>query len=116
MITGGNEERRKYLDTLISQVDPEYLRQLITYSKVIQQRNSFLKNESQQRSFDTELLEALDVQLLIPGNYIFQTRQKFTKDLIPLIRKFYCEISGNDEVISIDYNSQLVEFDFQNCL
>lgn len=116
MITGGSEERRKFLDTLISQVDAEYLRQLITYSKVIQQRNSFLKNESLQRSFDTQLLEALDAQLLSPGEYIFRTRKKFTKDLIPLIQKFYHEISGNGEIISIDYSSQLRECDFQKLL
>ena len=116
MITGGSEERRKYLDTLISQVDPEYLRQLITYNKVIQQRNSFLKNDPSNSSFDIQLLEALDAQLLAPGIYIFQTRQKFTKELIPLIRKFYCEISGNDEVVSIEYNSQLTENEFQKLL
>ncbi len=116
MITGGSEERRKFLDTLISQVDAEYLRQLITYNKVIQQRNSFLKNESSQRSFDTPLLEALDAQLLSPGEYIFRTRKKFTEDLIPLIQKFYHEISGNDEIISVDYSSQLGECDFQKLL
>ena len=116
MITGGSEERRKYLDTLISQVDPEYLSQLIIYNKVIQQRNIFLKNESSQSSFDTQLLEALDAQLLAPGIYIFKIRQKFTKELIPLIQKFYREISGNNEVISIEYTSQLKEFDFQKLL
>ena len=116
MITGGSEERRKYLDTLISQIDPEYLRQLIIYNKVIQQRNSFLKNESLQSSFDTQLLEALDAQLLAPAIYIFQTRQKFTQRLVPLIRKFYNEISGNDEIISVDYCSQLREYDFQKLL
>ncbi|MDQ6762007.1 MAG: AAA family ATPase, partial [Bacteroidota bacterium] len=85
MITGGSEERRKFLDTLISQVDPQYLQQLIIYSKVIQQRNSFLKNESSQKSFDRQLLDALDAQLINPGNYIYQTRSKFSEQLIPFI-------------------------------
>ncbi|MEP7251554.1 MAG: DNA replication and repair protein RecF [Ginsengibacter sp.] len=116
MITGGSEERRKYLDTLISQVDQEYLRELITYNKVIQQRNSFLKNESSQSSFNTPLLEAIDAQLIGPGNYIFKTRQKFTKQLIPLIQKFYCQISANDEKVSLVYSSQLVNIDFQKLL
>ncbi|MDQ6844965.1 MAG: DNA replication and repair protein RecF [Bacteroidota bacterium] len=116
MITGGSEERRKFLDTLISQVDAEYLRQLITYNKVIQQRNSFLKSESSQKYFDTQLLEALDAQLLLPGKYIFETRKKFTQNIIPLIQKFYKEISGNNEVISIEYNSQLKEMDLKKLL
>lgn len=116
MITGGSEERRKYLDTLISQVDAEYLRELITYNKVIQQRNSFLKNESSQAGFNTPLLEALDAQLIGPGNYIFKTRQKFTGNLIPLIQKFYRQISGNDEKISLVYSSQLVNINLQKLL
>ncbi|MEO6219479.1 MAG: DNA replication and repair protein RecF [Ginsengibacter sp.] len=116
MITGGSEERRKFLDTLISQVDSEYLQQLITYNKVILQRNSFLKNEIAQSTFDTQLLEALDAQLMAPADYIFKTRQKFTKELIPLIRKFYREISGNSEVVSIEYCSQLKDADLQSLL
>ena len=67
MITGTSEERRKFLDTLISQVDAEYLQQLIIYNKVLLQRNSFLKNESFQSNFDPQLLDALDAQLIKPG-------------------------------------------------
>ncbi len=116
MITGGSEERRKFLDTLISQVDPQYLQQLIIYNKVIQQRNSFLKNESSQKSFDRQLLDALDAQLINPGNYIYQTRSKFSEQLIPFIEKFYKRISGNEEDISIEFNSQLKEQNFNSIL
>ncbi len=116
MITGGSEERRKFLDTLISQIDPQYLQQLITYNKVIQQRNSFLKNESSPKSFDTQLLDALDAQLINPGNYIYQTRLKFTRQLIPFIKKFYKKISGNEEDISVEFNSQLTEQNFGSIL
>ena len=116
MITGGSEERRKFLDTLISQVDPQYLQQLITYNKVIQQRNSFLKNEFSQKPFDTQLLDALDAQLIAPGNYIYQLRRTFSAQLVPLIKKFYKQISGNEEAISIEYSSQLTEDDFRSIL
>ncbi len=116
MITGGSEERRKFLDTLISQIDPQYLQQLITYNKVIQQRNSFLKNDSSQRSFDTQLLDALDAQLISPGNYIYQTRLKFSTQLIPFIQKFYKKISGNEEDISVEFNSQLTGQNFSAIL
>ena len=84
MITGGSEERRKFLDTLISQVDAEYLQQLINYNKVLQQRNSFLKNESFQTNFDPQFLDALDAQLVKPGEYIHQVRKQFCIKLIPL--------------------------------
>ncbi|MEO6187409.1 MAG: DNA replication and repair protein RecF [Ginsengibacter sp.] len=116
MITGGSDERRKFLDTLISQVDPEYLQQLITYNKVILQRNSFLKSESSSASMDMQVLEALDAQLLAPSKYIYETRQHFTKKLIPLISKFYKNISANEEVITVQYCSQLHDENLQSLL
>jgi DNA replication and repair protein RecF len=116
MITGGSEERRKFLDTLISQVDAEYLRQLIIYNKVLQQRNSYLRNEVFQSNFDLQLLDTLDAQLIKPGNYISQTRRQFCEKLIPLVQQFYKEISGNDEVISLEYNSHLNENNFSKLL
>jgi DNA replication and repair protein RecF len=107
MITGGSEERRKFLDTLISQVDAEYLQQLIVYNKILQQRNGFLKNESFQANFDSYFLDALDAQLVAPGNYIYRLRQLYAEKLISLVQEFYSNISGNKENISLEYNSHL---------
>lgn len=112
MITGGSEERRRFLDTLISQVDAEYLQQLINYNKVLQQRNSFLKNETFQTNFDPQFLDALDAQLVKPGEYIHEVRKQFCKKIIPLVQKFYNDISGNNEIISMDYNSHLNDGNF----
>lgn len=116
MITGGSEERRKFIDTLISQVDAEYLQQLIVYNKVLAQRNSFLKNESSKNTFDTGLLEVFDAQLISPGQYIHQTRKQFSNQLIPLIRDFYKSISGNNEAVHLEYQSQLRDNDFASLL
>lgn len=107
MITGGSEERRKFLDTLISQVDAEYLQQLIIYNKVLQQRNSLLKSESFQSNVDANLLDALDVQMVKAGEYIYKVRKQFCKKIIPLVQQFYVHISGNREVVSFEYNSHL---------
>jgi DNA replication and repair protein RecF len=116
MITGRSEERRKFIDTLISQVDAEYLQQLIVYNKVLLQRNSFLKNEASKNTFDTGLLEVLDQQLVPPANYIHKIRKEFSKNLFPLIRNFYKSISGNNEVVTLEYNSQLNENNFAQLL
>ena len=116
MITGGSEERRKFLDTLISQVDAEYLQQLITYNKVFAQRNSFLKNEAQGGRFDFALLETFDQQLISPGNYIHRIRNEFSKKLFPLVKQFYKTISGNNEDISLEYNSLQNENNFEELL
>lgn len=116
MISGISEQRRKFLDTLISQVDEEYLQQLITYNKVLQQRNAFLKNESFQANFDAQLLDALDAQLITPGKYIHSRRKEFCTKLIPLVGEFYHTISGNNETIALEYNSQLNKESFAKLL
>lgn len=107
MITGGSEERRKFMDTLISQVDPNYLQQLIIYNKVLAQRNSFLKNEATKSHFDFALLEIFDQQLTEPANYIHRTRKRFSTILFPLVDEFYKKISGNNESVCLEYNSLL---------
>jgi DNA replication and repair protein RecF len=116
MITGSSEERRKFLDTLISQVDGEYLQQLILYNKVLAQRNSFLKNEAQKGKFDFALLDTFDRQLIPPGNYIHQVRFEFSKKLFPLVQEFYKRISGNNEDVSLEYSSMQNENNFEELL
>ncbi len=116
MITGGSEERRKFLDTLISQLDSEYLQQLITYNKLLLQRNTFLKIEAQKSTFDFALLETFDLQLLEPANYIHRVRHEFCEKLFPLVQQFYKSISGNNEVVTLEYNSLLNENNFEELL
>ncbi len=111
MIMGGSEERRKFLDTLISQADPLYLQQLITYNKVLQQRNAFLKNEGFRTPLNTNLLDTLDRQLSVPARYIYQKREEFTGLLFPLVSRFYSSISGDQEEILLQYESQLTSGD-----
>lgn len=116
LVTGGSEERRKYLDTLISQADTQYLQELIIYNKVLAQRNSFLKNEASKNTFDLSLLEILDMQLINPAKYIHHVRKEFTQKLFPLIQQFYQHISGNKEIVVPEYNSQLNENKFDELL
>ena len=112
MITGGSEERRLFMDTVISQINSEYLRQLIIYNKVLQQRNSLLKKFAEQGKTDWTLLEVMDDQLVQPGKYIHQKRPEFTLQLIPLVQQFYQQIANNAEVVNLQYDSQLNGNDF----
>ncbi|MDO9374475.1 MAG: DNA replication and repair protein RecF [Ferruginibacter sp.] len=107
LITGGSEDRRRFLDTLLSQVDAGYLQQLIVYTKVLQQRNSLLKRFAEQGKTDWGLLEVLDEQLIQPGNYIYLKRKDFAAQMIPLVQQFYRQIAQNEEVIVLNYESQL---------
>lgn len=108
IITGSSELRRKYLDTILCQLDAEYLIQLIAYNKILQQRNSLLKNEAERHSYDDALLDILDNQLSVPGNYIFKKRKEFSDQLLPLIHTFYLKIASVEEDIKVAYESNLV--------
>ena len=116
LIVGGSVERRKFIDTLCSQIDMKYLQQLIIYTKVLQQRNSLLKKFAEQGKTDWTLLEVMDDQLIEPGNYIYAKRKELTQDLIPLVQQYYSRIANNKEVITLQYESQLNKNDFASVL
>ncbi len=115
IIVGGSEGRRRYLDTVICQLDNDYLQQLIIYNKVMLQRNSLLKRSAEQGNIDKSLLEILNAQLIAPGKIIFEKRTFFTQKLIPLIESFYHRIADNNEEIKFTYSSHLQNETFE-CL
>jgi DNA replication and repair protein RecF len=116
IIIGGSEGRRRYLDTIICQLDGEYLQQLMIYNKVMQQRNSLLKQFAEQGKVDIPLLEIINAQLVAPGNIVFEKRTLYTQQLIPLIASFYKRIADNEEQINFNYGSQLQQDGFANLL
>jgi DNA replication and repair protein RecF len=116
LITDGSEERRRFMDTVLSQMDASYLQQLMIYNKVLQQRNSLLKSFAEHGKTDWQLLEVLDEQLITPGNFIFAKRKAFTQALIPLVQQFYSRIADNDELITLQYDSRLLDSSFYDLL
>ncbi len=107
IITEGSEERRRFLDALLSQLDHAYLLDLISYTKILQQRNSLLKTFADGRQINSDLLEVLNEQLSIPCVRIFEKRKEFMNTFIPCVKKFYQRISGDSYDIDIRYQSQL---------
>ena len=105
LISGGSETRRKFIDTVLCQLDTEYMYQLLRYNKTIQQRNSLLKNY--HRHPDDNLLDVLDNQLTIPAAFIFNRRNEFMHELLPRITSFYHHIAGTEDEPKIQYKSQL---------
>jgi len=116
IIIGGSELRRRYLDTVICQLDNDYLLQLMIYNKVMQQRNSLLKRFAEQGKIDSALLEIIDEQLIAPANMIFQKRTEYTGQLMPLVEEFYHSIADNNEAISFTYKSHLQKESFRDLL
>jgi DNA replication and repair protein RecF len=116
LITGGSEERRRFLDSMLSQVNADYLAHLITYSKVLQQRNSLLKAFSETGAINPALLDVLDEQLAKPGEYIFNTRKEFLISFLPAVKHLYLEIARRQEDIGLLYESELLELSFDQLL
>lgn len=116
LVQEGSEERRRFIDNTLSQLDPVYLKHLIQYNKVLRQRNAYLKNAIIERRFDKTLVQTFDEQLLPLAQVIFKKRAAFAKTLTPLLEQIYHEISGGAESISCTYASPLLQDDFENIL
>ena len=108
LIIGNSDERRKFIDTLLAQLDHSYLQSLIDYTKILQQRNSFLRNYNDGfGNRDLSVLDVLDGQLSKEGNYIFEKRRDFLLGFLPVVKKLYNEIAQQYEPINLFYESEL---------
>jgi len=107
IIAGGSEERRKFIDSIISQTDREYLRELIQYNKILAQRNALLKQMAMQRITDHLSLEVWDDQLAPLGERIHEKRNAFCIRFTPVLENIYKRLSGQKEKISMVYESDL---------
>lgn len=116
LIIGGSEARRRWLDTLLSQIDGQYLQQLITYNKILAQRNSLLKQFAETRRTDNALLDVIDAQWVGPGQFIFEKRRQFLQTLLPVVQKHYLHISATDEYLQMEYESPLLQAPFAESL
>lgn len=116
IITNGSEERRRFMDALFSQVDHQYLLQLMQYNKLLQQRNSLLKQIAETRQQQFDLLEVIDQQMAIPATYVHTKRKELLKDLLELVRNRYCSIAGENYDLRLFYESPLLQLDFPELL
>lgn len=116
MIYGGSEDRRKYIDGVISQFDHHYLDTLLNYNKVLMHRNALLKALNLNRSMDLSNLEVWDDKMAFLGNQIHKKRQSFLKEFIPIVAHYYQFISNEKEEAGIEYRSQMNDADFQQLL
>jgi len=115
LISEGSEERRKYINSVISQYNKIYLDNTIKYNKVLAQRNSVLK-ELPGKSPLTDLLDIYDTQLVDLGNAIHQERIQFIDKFTPVFNRYYNLISGEKEQVELIYQSPLNDNDFAELL
>ena len=111
LIIEGSETRRKFIDTVISQLDSSYLQQLIQYQKIISQRNALLKFFALNHVFENDTLSIYNEQLNTLGDFIFEKRKKFLIDFIPIFNNYHREITNSAETVQLVYQSNLFEKD-----
>ena len=109
LISEGSDTRRKFMDTAISQKNKRYLNALISYNKVLSQRNALLKYFAANHTFNTETLNVYNSQLTEYGSYVFRERQEFLKVFTPIFKSRYAVISGDLEEVNLIYKSDLSE-------
>ena len=116
LINEGSSERRKFIDSIISQNDKEYLINLIAYTRVIQNRNKLLKQYNRSVDFDLDTIKVYDDQIYKLSEPIFKARDKFIKEFTPLVLEKYKHISDDKEKISIEYKSDLIDNHVENLI
>ncbi len=108
LVSGGSEERRRFMDIVISQYDKKYLNCIIRYEKALKQRNSLLKLEE----FNSDVLEVLEQMMATDAQVIYLARQSFIMEFIPVFRSLYCNLCNtNVEVADINYISHCMRGD-----
>ncbi|MFN5363580.1 MAG: DNA replication/repair protein RecF [Bacteroidota bacterium] len=116
LITGTSEERRKWLDTILSQLDPHYLQQLIAYQRTLTQRNHLLKQVQENGSVDEALLQVINNQLIQYGIFLFRSRTDFLASFLPMVMRLYLQIAGSNDRLAAIYESHLQQKDFSQLL
>ena len=112
LISEGSDERRRFMDGVISQYDSAYLEHLMHYNALLKQRNALLKQyEDQPIQAPTALFEVLEMQMVEHAMYIFEQRTDFIQRFVPAFQDMYAAISGDSEQVSLQYISQLQERD-----
>jgi len=116
LIQGGSEERRRFMDSVISQYDRQYLDWLLKYNRALLQRNNLLKFFATNRQFDADSLDVWNEQLIVTGEKIFHKRVEFLDALLPVFQKYYDFICQGYEKVKLEYQSQLKDRDFRKLL
>ena len=107
LIRGGSDERRRFIDMIISQHDKQYLNSLIQYNKALTQRNVLLRDRSNEKS----LFDVLEMQMGAYAQQIYEKRLMIIGKLIPVFDEYHRMICGSGESVNLCYVSQLANGD-----
>lgn len=112
MVSESGEERRRFVNAVLSQMDREYMTSLQQYNRLLLQRNKMLKEQDMDRG----LLEVIDMRMSALAEPVFQARKKFVEELTPIVQEYYKALSGDSEQVSIEYDSELSKASLEQIL
>ncbi|MCU0341025.1 MAG: DNA replication and repair protein RecF [Spirosomaceae bacterium] len=113
LVREGSEERRRFVDGVLSQLDQHYLQNLLQYNKILTQRNTVLKIFAERNYLDHDLLDTYDEVLLPLANLIFDRRTQFLAQFEPLVKHYYAFLGDDREQIQIQYVSEIEKLNFR---
>ena len=117
LVVEGSDERRKFMDGVISQYSKSYLEHLTQYNVLLKQRNALLKQYAEQpEQLPDTLMEVLEQQMVSHAMPIYQARVQFIEQFVPYFQQVYSAISNDKELVSLVYKSQLHERDLLESL
>ena len=103
LVSESGEERRRFVNAVLSQMDREYMSAMQQYNRLLLQRNRMLKEMDPDRS----LLEVIDMRMSALADPIYEARRKFVEDIRPVVSQYYKDVSGGSELVGIEYDSEL---------
>ena len=103
MVSESGDERRRFVNAVLSQMDREYMSAMQQYNRLLMQRNKMLKDMVVDRS----LLEVIDMRMAALAEPVYQARRRFAAELKPIVAEYYTALSGGGEEVDIEYDSDL---------
>lgn len=112
MVSDSGEERRRFVNAVLSQMDREYMSALQQYNRLLLQRNRMLKEQQADRT----LLEVIDMRMAAFAEPVHQARKRFVQQLNPIVSEYYRALSGGSEQVEIEYDSELFKAGLEQLL
>lgn len=109
LILDGSDERRKYMNGVISQYNQPYLDNILKYNKLLANRNKLLKEKSYGHANIKELFEVIDDQLNNLAKQIYDQRLNFAQQLTPIFQHYHQRVSNGGEEVGLEYQSHVAE-------
>lgn len=112
LVREGSEERRRFFDGVLSQLDGDYLQNLLRYNQLLNQRNGLLKQFAERNYLDEDLLDVYSEPLIELAVQLYKQRKNFLIDFLPLFQQHYANLSEGREAVEVIYESEVGIEDF----